>query len=261
LLAAKRELAKWLIIDVVNVKLKAINLNLKPDLTGFSCLVTSGPTRENIDPVRYISNYSSGKQGHAIAEVLSSYGADVTLVSGPTELEVSNKINLIEVQSAQEMLEASKKQLPVDIAVCAAAVSDWAPKTKADNKMKKKPGEEDQILSLMLNPDILYEISNAGKKRPQLVIGFAAETEHLIENALVKLERKKCDWIVANNVGDDEVFNSDDNTVHFIDKNGVIEALDKCSKIRVAEELGYLIGKHLKDSENIAYLNSKKKKG
>ncbi len=213
-------------------------------LSGLRCLVTSGPTRENIDPVRYISNYSSGKQGYAIAEALSDEGAEVFLVSGPTSLIAPENVQLIAVESAQEMLNACNKLLPVDVAICAAAVADWKPEYVADQKIKKTQDTQHQILSLIENPDILADLSKSGKNRPSLVVGFAAETEHLIENAMVKMERKGCDWIVANNVAEDKVFGSDDNTVCIITKESQ-ECLSERSKIEIAEKLTDMISEYL----------------
>lgn len=235
------------ILSVLDSKLQDIGKN-KINLSGLKCLVTSGPTRENIDPVRYISNYSSGKQGHSIAEALAKYGAEVTLVSGPTTIDISDSVNLIEVESASDMLSACRDILPVDVAICAAAVADWKPESESGQKIKKQEENTTQMLKLIENPDILYDISHSGKKRPKLVIGFAAETEHLIENAMVKLERKGCDWIVANNVGEDEVFNSEENTVHIISSAGVIETITKKRKSDIAKRLCVLISENFKNS-------------
>lgn len=220
-------------------------------LAGLRCLVTSGPTRENIDPVRYISNYSSGKQGYAIAESFAAEGAEVFLVSGPTSLIAPEGVKIISVESAQEMLNACNKLLPVDVAVCAAAVADWKPEYVADQKIKKTSDTQHQILSLIENPDILADLSKSGKNRPALVVGFAAETEHLIENAMVKMERKGCDWIVANNVADDKVFGSDDNTVCIITKDHQ-ECLDKKSKVEVAEKLTDMVSEYFVEKKRKA---------
>ena len=217
-------------------------------LSGLRCLVTSGPTRENIDPVRYISNYSSGKQGYAIAESLHNEGAEVYLVSGPTSLITPEGVKLIAVESAQEMLNACTKLLPVDVAICAAAVADWKPETTSEQKIKKAQDNQNQILSLIENPDILFDLSKPGKNRPALVIGFAAETEHLIENAMVKMERKGCDWIVANNVAEDKVFGSDNNSVCIITKD-TQECLDDRTKVEIAEKLTDMISDHLINSK------------
>jgi phosphopantothenoylcysteine decarboxylase/phosphopantothenate--cysteine ligase len=219
--------------------------NLKQKtLVGVRCLVTSGPTRENIDPVRYISNYSSGKQGYALAESLANEGAEVYLVSGPTSLETPEGVKLVPVESAQQMLDTCVKLLPVDVAICAAAVADWKPENKSDHKIKKQPDHQPQILSLIENPDILFELSKPGKTRPSLVIGFAAETEHLIENAMVKMERKGCDWIVANNVLEDKVFGSDKNSVCIITKD-IQECLDDKPKEEIANRIVDLISEHI----------------
>ncbi len=226
------------------------NLN-KPQntLTGIKCIVTSGPTRENIDPVRYISNYSSGKQGYAIADSLAKRGAEVFLVSGPTSLNIPENVKFIPVESAQEMLDSCLKLLPADVVICAAAVADWKPESKSGHKIKKDPGHQIQILSLIENPDILSELSKPHKSRPRLVIGFAAETEHLIENALVKRERKGCDWIVANNVLEDDVFGSDKNSVCIITED-TQECLEKEPKEVIAERITDLIAENFLGKKN-----------
>lgn len=167
-------------------------------LRGKTALVTAGPTYEPIDPVRFIGNHSSGKQGQAIADALTAAGVKVTLVMGP--------------MTAADMLRACERALPVDIAVCAAAVADWTPIKPAKNKIKKGSGAP--VIALKENPDILKTISNH-KKRPKLVIGFAAETDDLVKNAKAKLKKKGCDWILANDVSKN-VFGADDNTIHFI---------------------------------------------
>ncbi len=223
---------------------KASQANLK----GMKCLVTSGPTRENIDPIRYISNYSSGKQGHAVASALARAGAEVYLVSGPTNLPVPENVNFIPVESAQEMLDSCMKLLPVDIAICAAAVADWKPEKPSERKIKKTQDNQIQILSLLENPDILYELSKPSKNRPALVIGFAAETEHLIENALVKMERKGCDWIIANDVIKDKVFDSDNNSVCIITKDKQ-ECLENKPKEEIAEKIVSMIDGYLNKNQ------------
>lgn len=245
------------IITVIESKVK--NIENQINLKGLKCLVTSGPTRENIDPVRYISNHSSGKQGYAIAESLAKYGAEVNLVSGPTTIDVPDNVNLIPVESALEMMDACRDLLPVDVAICAAAVADWKPSEVPDQKIKKQKDIDSHMLTLIENPDILYEISRAGaKRRPSLVIGFAAETEHLVENAMVKLERKGCDWIVANNVAEDDVFNSDENSVHIISSDGVLETIVNQKKTEVADRLSRLVSDHFYN-DKIAFLNAKNK--
>lgn len=202
---------------------------------GLKALVTSGPTFEPIDPVRFIGNHSSGLQGHAIAAALAHAGADVTLISGPVAIPDPPGVKTIHVQTAEEMLNASLKALPADIAICAAAVSDWRAAKPLARKMKKREGAEPPALTLTENPDILKTIC-AHKKRPKLVIGFAAETENLLENARAKRKRKGCDWIIANEVGNAKVFGKDENTVHLITAK-THEAWPKMRKEDVAEKL------------------------
>ena len=180
-------------------------------LAGLKALVTSGPTHEPIDPVRFIGNRSSGKQGHAIAHALSQAGASVTLVSGPVALDDPEGIKTTKVETAQEMLKACESALPADIAICAAAVSDWRADKIVTQKIKKNGGKP-PALQMIENPDILKTIAGH-KQRPQLVIGFAAETENLIENARKKLKAKNCDWILANDVAKNDTFGNDQNTV------------------------------------------------
>jgi phosphopantothenoylcysteine decarboxylase/phosphopantothenate--cysteine ligase len=189
-------------------------------LKGKKALVTAGPTMEPIDPVRYISNHSSGKQGYAIAEALSNAGAEVTLISGPTKLAPPPGLNLIPVNTADEMLTATQLSLPVDIAIFAAAVADWKIANAADQKMKKK-GRETPALEFTANPDILATIAQMGEGRPELVIGFAAETENLILNAKTKLQKKSCDWILANDVSEKAgTFGGDSSEVHWVGAKG-----------------------------------------
>jgi phosphopantothenoylcysteine decarboxylase/phosphopantothenate--cysteine ligase len=195
--------------------------NNKP-LAGYKAIVTSGPTYESIDPVRFIGNRSSGKQGHAIAAALSNAGAAVTLVTGPVALPDPAGVETVHIETAQEMLEACEIALPADIAVCAAAVSDWRAENTAQQKIKKADSKTPPALALTENPDILQTLSTH-KKRPQLVIGFAAETENLIENAKAKLVKKSCDWIIANNVGEKNIFGTDQNHVHIITKENMQE--------------------------------------
>jgi phosphopantothenoylcysteine decarboxylase/phosphopantothenate--cysteine ligase len=168
-------------------------------LAGRHALVTSGPTHEPIDPVRYIANRSSGRQGHAIAAALAALGARVSLVSGPVSLPDPAGVAVHRVETAVQMLEACQAALPADIAVCAAAVADWHV-AAAGHKLKKQPGAPPPTLTLTPNPDILATLSAAGPRRPRLVVGFAAETDDLIANATAKRLRKGCDWIVANDV-------------------------------------------------------------
>jgi phosphopantothenoylcysteine decarboxylase / phosphopantothenate---cysteine ligase len=191
-------------------------------LAGKRALVTSGPTREAIDPVRYISNHSSGKQGHAIAAALARLGAEVTLVSGPVAVGDPPGVTVVKIDSADEMLVACLKAGRVDVAVCAAAVADWKAAKPAIAKIKKTPGAAPPALELAPNPDILATLSKPGPKRPALVVGFAAETENLVANAIDKRKRKGCDWIVANDVSTAAgTFGGERNTVHLISADGV----------------------------------------
>jgi phosphopantothenoylcysteine decarboxylase/phosphopantothenate--cysteine ligase len=195
---------------------------LERPLAGKRALVTSGPTREAIDPVRYISNHSSGKQGHAIATALARLGAEVTLVSGPVAVADPPGVTVVKIDSADQMLAACLKAGAVDVAVCAAAVADWKAAKPADAKIKKKAGAVPPSLELAANPDILATLSRPGPKRPALVVGFAAETEDLVANAIDKRQRKGCDWIVANDVSSASgTFGGERNTVHLISAEGV----------------------------------------
>jgi phosphopantothenoylcysteine decarboxylase/phosphopantothenate--cysteine ligase len=188
-------------------------------LAGMKALVTAGPTQEPLDPVRYIANRSSGKQGYAIADALAHAGAETILVSGPVGIAPPSRAKLIKVETAREMLAACESVLPVDVAVCAAAVADWRPETAANGKIKKTAGSPPPSVALTANPDILATLSK-GARRPQLVIGFAAETDHVIQHAQDKRARKGCDWIVANDVSPATgIMGGDKNTVHLITAN------------------------------------------
>lgn len=190
-------------------------------LAGRRVLVTSGPTHEPIDPVRYIANRSSGKQGHAIATAAAAAGADVTLVSGPVNVPDPPKVKVIKVESAREMLDAVEHALPVDVAIFAAAVADWRVAKAAQQKLKKQPGKSTPELPLVENPDILATISKRKTQRPKLVIGFAAETENIAANANAKLARKGCDWILANDVSPQSgVMGGDRNTITLVSASG-----------------------------------------
>lgn len=205
-------------------------------LSGMRAIVTSGPTHEPIDPVRYIANRSSGKQGHAIAEALAQAGAEVILVSGPVNIPDPKGVEIIKVQTAREMQKFVEAALPADIGVFVAAVADWRTVKSADEKLKKKDGKGPSSLKLTENPDILKGIGHH-KNRPRLVIGFAAETEHLEKYGKAKLKRKNADWIVANDVSPETgVMGGDQNTVHLLSKEGV-ESWPKLSKQEVAERL------------------------
>jgi phosphopantothenoylcysteine decarboxylase/phosphopantothenate--cysteine ligase len=204
-------------------------------LTGYRALVTSGPTHEPIDPVRYIANRSSGKQGHAIAKSLASLGADVTLVAGPTHEPDPDGVHTMHVETAVQMMKACSAALPAAIVVCAAAVADWT--VDGANGQKIKKGEKSPSLTLTENPDILATLSQPGPSRPSLVIGFAAETERLIENAQLKRAKKNCDWIVANTVATGSgTFGGDSNTVHLVTAEGV-ESWPTMRKSAVADRL------------------------
>ncbi len=203
-------------------------------LKGKRALVTAGPTIEAIDPVRFLSNRSSGKQGYAIAAALAELGAEVTLVSGPTNLPAPAGVKRVSVESAREMLAASEAALPLDVAVMVAAVADWRPKQAADEKLKKdKTGLP--AIDLTENPDILATLSKPGKKRPKLMVGFAAETENVEEHARAKIAKKGCDWIVANDVSGD-VMGGAENQVLLITKDGV-QSWPRMAKEAVARKL------------------------
>ncbi|NKB55370.1 MAG: bifunctional phosphopantothenoylcysteine decarboxylase/phosphopantothenate--cysteine ligase CoaBC [Alphaproteobacteria bacterium] len=211
-------------------------------LAGRRAIVTSGPTHEAIDPVRYIANRSSGKQGHAIAAALARQGADTILVSGPTALPDPVGVTMVKVESARDMLAACEAALPAEIAVCVAAVSDWRVAAAADQKMKKNGGGPPQ-LELAENPDILRALAKAGNKRPRLVIGFAAETENVVKNAQAKCAAKNTDWILANDVSPATgTFGGDANTIHLVDGADTVEAWSTMTKHQVAERLVARIG-------------------
>ncbi len=217
-------------------------------LAGRRVLVTSGPTHEPIDPVRYIANRSSGKQGHAIAQAFAEMGAETILVSGPTQQADPTGAKTIHVESARDMLAACKDALPADVAICAAAVADWRVQTPATSKIKKSADENPPILGLVRNPDILAAISKPGAQRPRLVVGFAAETEDVAQGGRFKLQAKGCDWIVANNVSSGyDVFGGDHNQVCLITKKGQ-EDWPKLGKRQVAERLANRIADALKET-------------
>ena len=210
-------------------------------------LVTAGPTFEAIDPVRFIGNRSSGKQGIEIAKAFYELGANVTLILGPNSQKVPEHITVINIETANDMLNAVKKINNIDVAICAAAVSDWAIKNPSKNKIKKNNNNIPEI-NFSLNPDILEYISNKKSNRPKLVIGFAAETTNLINNAKDKLKSKKCDWIVANNVLENpDIFGGENNTVTLITRDS-IEPWDKCSKTAIAKKLSIKAIKEILDS-------------
>ncbi len=206
-------------------------------LAGRHAIVTSGPTHEPIDPVRYIANRSSGRQGHAIAAALSALGARVTLVSGPVSVPDPPGVTVHHIESAQQMLAACQAALPAEIAVCAAAVADWRVASAAGGKIKKVPGGAPPTLELVPNPDILATLSAPGPSRPGLVVGFAAETDDLLANAQAKRVRKGCDWIVANDVSPATgIMGGAENLVHLITADGV-EDWPRLAKDEVARRL------------------------
>jgi len=223
-------------------------------LKGRKALVTAGPTYEALDPVRFIGNRSSGKQGYAIASALAEAGADVTLISGPTALPDPSGVNTIRIESASEMWQACEPALnaadaPIDIAICTAAVSDWRAEKPADHKMKKRDNGDAPALNLMQNPDILKAICGH-KNRPKLIIGFAAETEKLLDNAKEKLDSKGCDWVLTNNVGRDasgqeKAFGQEENHVYLVNSLGY-EDWGKAPKTAIAIRLTKTIIKTLK---------------
>jgi phosphopantothenoylcysteine decarboxylase/phosphopantothenate--cysteine ligase len=214
-------------------------------LSGRHALVTSGPTHEPIDPVRYIANRSSGRQGHAIATALADLGARVTLVCGPVNLPDPAGVTVRHIESAREMLDACESALPADIAVFAAAVADWRVEETSAGKIKKRPGAAPPQLSLVPNPDILATVAAAGPNRPRLVVGFAAETNDLIANSRGKLRRKNADWIVANDVSPATgIMGGGENAVHIVSASGV-ETWPRLAKEDVARRIARRIAEVL----------------
>lgn len=218
------------------------------NLKGLTALVTSGPTYEPIDPVRFIGNRSSGRQGHAIAQALADRGAAVTLITGPVSIPDPDGVKTIHVQTAVEMLDAARKALPADIAVCAAAVSDWSAVAVLKQKIKKRGDKTPPDLKLKENPDILAALAAQSKKRPRLVIGFAAETENLLEQAALKLQSKNCDWIIANDVGAENVFGSEENHVYLM-TGSETEEWTRTGKKEIAGKLANKIAAHLNQDQ------------
>jgi phosphopantothenoylcysteine decarboxylase / phosphopantothenate---cysteine ligase len=214
-------------------------------LAGRHALVTSGPTHEPIDPVRYIANRSSGRQGHSIAAALAELGARVTLVSGPVSVPDPAGVTVRHVESARAMLDACRTALPADVAVFAAAVADWRVEQEAAGKIKKQPGAEPPALRLVPNPDILATIAAKGADRPRLVVGFAAETDDLMANAAGKLKRKNADWIVANDVSPATgIMGGAENAVNILSAAGV-ESWPRLNKEEVARRLAQRIAEAL----------------
>lgn len=219
--------------------------NNKP-LSGLSALVTAGPTHEPIDPVRFIANRSSGKQGYAIADALAKAGANVTLISGPTSLDTPDNVTRVDVQTAEEMMKAAGDALPADIAICTAAVADWKVDMVSASKLKKRDMNDSPSIKLIENPDILHCISTSNN-RPKLVVGFAAETDEMEANAKEKILGKNCDWIIANDVNNGKVFGEDDNSITIITRDGV-QSMPTMSKQAVASTIVERIITHFNPS-------------
>ncbi|MEE2661521.1 MAG: bifunctional phosphopantothenoylcysteine decarboxylase/phosphopantothenate--cysteine ligase CoaBC [Pseudomonadota bacterium] len=216
-------------------------------LAGRRAIVTSGPTYEAIDPVRYIGNRSSGKQGHAIAAALSGMGADTVLITGPTNQIDPYGVETVRIESALELHAAVLSYLPADIAVCAAAVADWRIANATDRKIKKTSHSKPPQLKLIENPDVLHELSAVGEKRPKLIVGFAAETEQIVKNAKKKRENKGCDWIIANNVSPSSgTFGGDSNVIHLLTETGT-EDWPEMDKTEIANRLAKRIADHFRN--------------
>ncbi len=222
-------------LDIFN-QIEKFLLNQKKN-SNLKALVTAGPTNEYIDPVRFITNKSSGKQGYELAKSLNRRGYDTTLISGPTNLKIDKEIKLIKVETAEEMFKATQENLPVDIAIFSAAVADFRVNKKSEKKLKK---DENLTLNLEKNIDILNYVSNHNSMRPKLVIGFAAETDNLEKNAEQKLLNKNCDWIIANDISKkDRGFNSDNNevTIYYKDCKNKKEKISLKKKSEISEEI------------------------
>ncbi len=230
--------------EIADALERMLGLGANRSLAGRRVLVTSGPTHEPIDPVRYIANRSSGRQGHAIAQAAAQAGATVTLVSGPVAIPDPPGVTVIRVETAREMLDAVEAALPADLAVFAAAVADWRPAQEAGAKKIKKDGTGPAPLALAENPDILATIARRSAGRPPLVVGFAAETDRVLDHARAKIARKGCDLIVANDVSaEGGVMGGADNTVHLIRRDGAVETWPRLGKDEVARRLVvYLAG-------------------
>jgi len=230
-------------------KRQSLTYPLTGPLAGKTVLITAGPTHEPIDPVRYIANRSSGKQGYALAQAAYDLGARVILVSGPVNLPLPEGIEVLPVETARDMHDACLEELPVDIAICAAAVADWRVESPADEKMKKRGKADVPDLELAQNPDILRTIANHKTSRPALVVGFAAETQNVVENARKKLTSKGCDLIIANHVGSgSDVMGGAQNTVHIVSQAGV-EDWPEMAKQQVAERLMRLLATELQSTD------------
>ena len=230
--------------DAIAAAVEAYWLKVSADkpLKGKRAIVTAGPTLEALDPIRFLSNRSSGKQGYAIAQALAEAGADVTLVSGPTALNDVPGVTMARVESAREMLAACQTALPADIFVAVAAVADWRPETKAEVKLKLKGDAKAPAMTLVENPDILASIAQAGPNRPTLVIGFAAETHDVLAYATAKRAKKGCDWVVANDVSGD-VMGGESNQIILVTSEGH-QSWPEAPKAQIAERLVAAIATH-----------------
>jgi phosphopantothenoylcysteine decarboxylase/phosphopantothenate--cysteine ligase len=232
--------------EIVAAIERALAADASGPLSGIRALITAGPTHEPLDPVRFIANRSSGKQGYAIAGAFAQAGAETLLVSGPVNLAPPERVKLVKVETAREMMAACESFLPVDVAVCVAAVADWRPEMIANNKIKKDGTSAAPPIKLIANPDILDSLSHS-PKRPSLVIGFAAETENVVANAQAKLARKGCDWILANDVGTgSDVMGGDKNAIHLVTARGT-EHWPLLDKSEVGRRLAARVGKALKE--------------
>lgn len=221
--------------DLAQQIIDRLQQNSKP-LAGYRVVVTAGPTREAIDPVRYISNHSSGKQGYAIAEAFARAGADTQLITGPTRLATPPGVHRVDINSAEELMTATEASLPANIAVLCAAVGDWRVANAADEKLKKSADQNSLTLTLIKNPDILHAVGHH-KNRPDLVVGFAAETQDLVGNASSKRERKNSDFILANDVSTGtDTFGGDNNRITLVDRDGAT-SWPKMTKAQVAQKL------------------------
>ncbi len=218
------------IVNYLETKFNELKKN-----NGLKALVTAGPTKEFIDPVRYITNKSSGKQGYEIANSLRRSGFNTTLISGPTQLDPIKGVKTININSAKEMFDAVIQNLPVDVAIFSAAVGDFKVKNVSETKIKNK---ENYNLNLEKNVDMLKHVSNHNSLRPKLVIGFSAETNDIIKNSIKKMDEKNCDWMIANDVSNQEIgFDSDFNEVNILYKNGKIEKISKDKKSGIANKI------------------------
>lgn len=232
------------VADIVAAAERAVSARWPSPLAGRRAVVTSGPTVEPLDPVRFLTNRSSGKQGHAIAAALARMGAETILVSGPTALPDPPGVQVRRVETARDMLAACEAALPADVAVFAAAVADWRPAQEAREKLKKGSGGV-PTLALTENPDILKTVASLRTGRPTLVVGFAAETEKVVEHAQAKRRRKGCDWILANDVSPETgTFGGDSNVIHFVTETGV-ESWERLAKEAVADRLAHRIAEAL----------------